>query len=113
MIAARKHPEVVILDLGLPGIDGVEVIPGLRGWTSVPIGRSAARDAERHRVAGRGGGAGDSVTKPFGRGELLARLRAALRRTAPGEEQAVVETRDLTVALAATRVTTAAGEVRL
>jgi len=112
-IAARKHPDVVILDLGLPGIDGVEVIRGLRGWTSVPIIVLSVREAERDKVAALDAGADDYVTKPFGMDELLARLRAALRRGAPGEEEAVIETDDFTVDLAAKRVTTADGEVRL
>ena len=80
MIAAKKHPDLVILDLGLPGIDGVEVIRGLRGWTSVPIIVLSVREAERDKVAALDAGADDYVTKPFGMDELLARLRAALRR---------------------------------
>jgi two-component system, OmpR family, KDP operon response regulator KdpE len=112
-LAARKHPEVVILDLGLPGIDGVEVIRGLRGWTSVPIIVLSVREAEQDKVAALDAGADDYVTKPFGMDELLARLRAALRRTAPGEEEAVVATSDFSVDLVAKRVTTADGEVRL
>ena len=111
--AARKHPDLVILDLGLPGIDGVEVIRGLRGWTSVPIIVLSVREAERDKVAALDAGADDYVTKPFGMDELLARLRAALRRTAPTEDEAVVETAHFTVDLAAKRVTIADGEVRL
>ena len=107
-VAARKHPDLVILDLGLPGIDGVEVIRGLRGWTSVPIIVLSVREAERDKVAALDAGADDYVTKPFGMDELLARLRAALRRAAPAEEEAVVETPDFTVDLAAKRVSTAA-----
>jgi two-component system, OmpR family, KDP operon response regulator KdpE len=113
MIAARKHPDLVILDLGLPGIDGVDVIRGLRGWTSVPIIVLSVREAERDKVAALDAGADDYVTKPFGMDELLARLRAALRRTAPAEEEAVVETENFTVDLAAKRVTMPGGEVRL
>jgi two-component system KDP operon response regulator KdpE len=112
-IAARKHPDLVILDLGLPGIDGVEVIQGLRGWTSVPIIVLSVRETERDKVAALDAGADDYVTKPFGMDELLARLRAALRRAAPGEEEAVVETEHFTVDLAAKRVRTTNGEVRL
>ena len=91
-LAARKHPDLVILDLGLPGIDGVEVIQGLRGWTSVPIIVLSVRETESAKVAALDAGADDYVTKPFGMDELLARLRAALRRSTPGEEEAVVET---------------------
>ena len=82
-LAARKHPDLVILDLGLPGIDGVEVIRGLRGWTRVPIIVLSVRDREADKVAALDAGADDYVTKPFGMDELLARLRAALRRAAP------------------------------
>lgn len=112
-LAARKHPDLVILDLGLPGIDGVEVIRGLRGWTRVPIIVLSVRETERSKVEALDAGADDYVTKPFGMDELLARLRAALRRAAPGEEQAVVETDDFTVDLAAKRVTKDGAEVRL
>ena len=112
-IAARAHPDLVVLDLGLPGIDGTEVIRGLRGWTHVPIIVLSVREAERDKVAALDAGADDYVTKPFGMDELLARLRAALRRAAPGEEEAVVETEHFTVDLAAKRVRTASGEVRL
>jgi len=112
-IAARKHPDLVVLDLGLPGIDGVEVIQGLRGWTSVPIIVLSVRETERDKVAALDAGADDYVTKPFGMDELLARLRAALRRAAPGEEEAVVETEHFTVDLATKRVRTKDGEVRL
>jgi two-component system, OmpR family, KDP operon response regulator KdpE len=112
-VAARKHPDLVVLDLGLPGIDGVEVIRGLRGWTSVPIIVLSVREREGDKVAALDAGADDYVTKPFGMDELLARLRAALRRAAPAEEEAVVETADFTVDLAAKRVRGADGEIRL
>ncbi len=112
-VAARKHPDLVVLDLGLPGIDGVEVIRGLRGWTSIPIIVLSVREGEGEKVAALDAGADDYVTKPFGMDELLARLRAALRRAAPAEEDAVVETADFTVDLAAKRVRAADGEIRL
>ena len=112
-IAARAHPDLVVLDLGLPGIDGTDVIRGLRGWTEVPIIVLSVREAERDKVLALDAGADDYVTKPFGMDELLARLRAALRRAAPGEEEAVVETEHFTVDLAAKRVRKAEGEVRL
>ena len=94
-LAARHHPDVVVLDLGLPGIGGVEVIHGLRGWSQVPIIVLSVRDAEADKVAALDAGADDYVTKPFGMDELLARLRAALRRAAPAEEEAVVDDRRL------------------
>ena len=103
-LAARHHPDVVVLDLGLPGIDGVEVIEGLRGWSQVPIIVLSVREAEADKVAALDAGADDYVTKPFGMDELLARLRAALRRAAPAEEEAVVVTADFTIDLAAKRV---------
>jgi two-component system KDP operon response regulator KdpE len=111
--AARHHPDVVVLDLGLPGIGGVEVIEGLRGWSNVPIIVLSVRESEAAKVAALDAGADDYVTKPFGIDELLARLRAALRRAAPGEEAAVVETPDFTIDLVAKRVTRDGEEVRL
>jgi two-component system KDP operon response regulator KdpE len=113
VLAARKHPDLVILDLGLPGIDGVEVIRGLRGWTRVPIIVLSVRETERSKVEALDAGADDFVTKPFGMDELLARMRAALRRAAPGEDEAVVETNDFSVDLSGKRVTRNGGEVRL
>jgi two-component system, OmpR family, KDP operon response regulator KdpE len=104
-VAARSHPDVVVLDLGLPELDGVEVIKGLRGWSRVPIIVLSVRDAEGDKVAALDAGADDYVTKPFGMDELLARLRAALRRAAPAEEEASVETADFSIDLAAKRVT--------
>jgi two-component system KDP operon response regulator KdpE len=113
-LAARVHPDLVILDLGLPGMDGTEVIRGLRGWTTVPIIVLSVREREADKVAALDAGADDYVTKPFGMDELLARLRAALRRAAPGDaEDAVVETEHFTVDLAAKRVTAAGKEIRL
>ncbi len=112
-LAASHHPDVVILDLGLPGISGIEVIGGLRGWTSVPIIILSARDAETAKVAALDAGADDYVTKPFGMDELLARLRAAERRGTQTPELAVVTTPDFSVDLAAKRVTGPDGERRL
>jgi two-component system KDP operon response regulator KdpE len=112
-LAAHHRPDAVILDLGLPGISGIEVVEGLRGWSAVPIIILSARGAEHDKVAALDAGADDYVTKPFGMDELLARLRAALRRNAPAPESALVETDDFTVDLAAKKVRGAAGEVRL
>jgi two-component system, OmpR family, KDP operon response regulator KdpE len=112
-MAARHRPDAVILDLGLPGLSGIEVIEGLRGWTKVPIIILSARGAERDKVAALDAGADDYVTKPFGMDELLARLRASLRRNAPAPESALVETPDFVVDLAAKRVRRGDVEVRL
>jgi two-component system KDP operon response regulator KdpE len=112
-MAARHHPDVVVLDLGLPAMSGIDVIRGLRGWTEVPIIVLSARDAERDKIAALDAGADDYVTKPFGMGELLARVRAALRRSAPAGEEAVVVTDAFTIDLAAKRITNGDGEVRL
>jgi two-component system, OmpR family, KDP operon response regulator KdpE len=112
-MAARRHPDVVVLDLGLPAMSGIDVIHGLRGWTEVPIIVLSARDAERDKIAALDAGADDYVTKPFGMGELLARVRAALRRSAPATEEATIVTDGFTIDLAAKRVTNPSGEVRL
>jgi two-component system KDP operon response regulator KdpE len=113
VLAARRHPDLVVIDLGLPGIDGVDVIRGLRGWSSVPILVLSVRETERAKVEALDAGADDYVTKPFGMDELLARMRAALRRAAPGEEEATVETADFVVDLTSKRVTRNGTEVRL
>lgn len=110
---ARIRPDVVVLDLGLPDMDGTEVIGGVRGWSSTPIIVLSARGEERQKVAALDAGADDYVTKPFGMDELLARLRAAVRRTATGPEEPVISTPDFTVDLAAKRVTGRAGDIRL
>ena len=109
--AANHRPDTVILDLGLPGIDGIDVIRGLRGWTNVPIIVLSVRDAEREKIAALDAGADDYVTKPFGMGELLARLRASLRRESkPDDEQPVIATDDFVIDLSTKRVTDASGE---
>ena len=112
--AAQGHPDVVVLDLGLPGIDGLDVLRALRGWSTVPVIVLSARHNESTKVAALDAGADDYVTKPFGMDELLARLRATVRRGMPAGEEAVVVTAHFTVDLAAKKATTAAGgEVRL
>jgi two-component system, OmpR family, KDP operon response regulator KdpE len=112
-LAARRHPDAVVLDLGLPDIDGVDVIRGLRGWTSVPIIVLSARVAEGQKVAALDAGANDYVTKPFGMDELMARLRVALRAPTSADEPAAVETADFTIDLAAKRVRRQDRDVRL
>ena len=115
-LAADRHPDVVLLDLGLPDMDGTEVIAGLRGWTAVPIIVLSARQDSTDKVEALDAGADDYVTKPFGMDELMARLRAALRRGAPGptaDEDAVISTDDFAVDLAAKRVLRDGEPVRL
>lgn len=84
----RQRPDLLILDLGLPDMDGVEVIKDLRGWTNVPILVLSARSAETEKVAALDSGADDYLTKPFGNGELMARLRVHLRKRRDGAESA-------------------------
>jgi two-component system KDP operon response regulator KdpE len=111
--AADHPPDLVVLDLGPPGISGLEVIEGLRGWTEVPIIVLSARETQRSKIDALDAGADDYVTKPFGMGELLARVRAALRRDVRNVEAASVETPDFVVDLAAKRVTRHGVDVRL
>jgi two-component system KDP operon response regulator KdpE len=111
--AASQPPDVVILDLGLPDMDGVEVVRGLRGWSPAPIIVLSARLGQPDKVHALDAGADDYVTKPFGMDELLARLRAALRRHPDPVPQAQVRTEAFVVDLAARQVRTAAGDVRL
>ncbi|MCY0946732.1 MULTISPECIES: response regulator [Streptomyces] len=116
-LAAARHPDVVVLDLGLPDMDGVEVIKGLRGWTRVPILVLSARHTSDEKVEALDAGADDYVTKPFGMDELLARLRAAVRRAEPaagaGGGEVVVETAGFTVDLAAKKAVREGRDVRL
>ncbi|HEX2783984.1 MAG TPA: response regulator [Ilumatobacteraceae bacterium] len=98
-------PDLVLLDLGLPGIDGVDVIRGLRAWTSIPIIVLSAREGDPSKVEALDAGADDYVTKPFSINELLARVRASLRRHHPTPLEPMVETADFTVDLVSKRVT--------
>jgi two-component system KDP operon response regulator KdpE len=109
-LAASHPPDLVVLDLGLPDLDGVEVIHGLRGWTDVPIIVLSGRTGSSDKVTALDAGADDYVTKPFGMDELLARMRAVSRRSASGETappDPKVRFGDVTVDLAARRVTRA------
>ncbi|NBE50229.1 response regulator [Streptomyces boluensis] len=117
-LAAARHPDVIVLDLGLPDMDGVDVIKGLRGWSRVPILVLSARHSSDEKVEALDAGADDYVTKPFGMDELLARLRAAVRRAEPAtgggsEDDAVVDAGDFTVDLAAKKVHRGDRDVRL
>ncbi|KQX69746.1 response regulator [Angustibacter sp. Root456] len=111
--AARRPPDVVVLDLGLPDLDGVEVVEGLRGWSSVPIVVLSARHDRGQKVAALDAGADDYVTKPFDLVELLARLRAAVRRATPAEGAVGLETASFTVDFAAHTVRSNGAQVRL
>jgi two-component system, OmpR family, KDP operon response regulator KdpE len=93
------RPDVIILDLGLPDMDGVEVTRRLREWTQIPIIVISVREQEKDKIAALDAGADDYLTKPFGVGELMARLRAALRRSAQTEAEPVFKTGDLVVDL--------------
>jgi two-component system, OmpR family, KDP operon response regulator KdpE len=110
---AAQHPvDVIILDLGLPDLDGVEVIRRLRRWNKVPIVVLSARHGSDDKIQALDAGADDYVTKPFGMDELMARLRAALRRGSPTDVP-VIETAGFTVNLAAKQVTRRGVTVRL
>jgi two-component system, OmpR family, KDP operon response regulator KdpE len=113
-MAAKHPPDLVILDLGLPDLDGAEVIGGLRGWTTAPIIVLSGRAESTDKVKALDAGADDYVTKPFGMEELLARMRAAVRRAGPAEDSPQVKLGELVVDLAAKRVTRPGGaDIRL
>jgi len=109
-VAAQHPPELVILDLGLPDFDGVDVIRGLRGWTDAPILVLSGRTDQTDKVEALDAGADDYVTKPFGIDELLARMRAVLRRSNVAQDQPVVTVGGAVVDLAAKRVTLENGD---
>jgi two-component system KDP operon response regulator KdpE len=104
-VASRYPPDLVILDLGLPDLDGVQVIQGLRGWTTAPIIVLSGRADSSDKVEALDAGADDYVTKPFGVEELLARIRAAVRRTGTPENLPKIQLGHVIVDLAAKRVT--------
>ncbi len=108
-VAAAHPPDLVILDLGLPDMEGVDVIAGLRGWTAAPIIVLSGRADSADKVEALDAGADDYVTKPFGVEELLARMRAAARRVGAADDPPRVRLGDITVDLAAKRVTREAG----
>jgi two-component system KDP operon response regulator KdpE len=112
-LAVNRRPDVILLDLGLPGIDGIEVVRGLRGWSSVPIIVLSARHQPVSKVDALDAGADDYLTKPFGMDELLARMRAALHRTPAAAEDPRVETEDFIIDLSAKRVTREGSDVHL
>ena len=112
--AATTVPDIIVLDLGLPDMDGLEVLKGLRAWTTVPVIVLSARHRDDVKVAAIDGGADDYVTKPFSMDELLARIRAALRRRpTTASDEPIVETEHFRIDLAAKEVTVAGEPVRL
>jgi two-component system KDP operon response regulator KdpE len=112
-LAAAEKPDVVMLDLGLPDMDGIEVTRLLREWTRAPIIILSVRGAEKDKIAALDAGADDYLTKPFGTGELLARLRAAVRRSARVPDSPVFTSGSLTVDLSRRLVSLAGNEVSL
>ena len=111
--AAQTHPDLILLDLGMPRLDGIEVIHALRGWTTAPIVVVSGRTGSADKVEALDAGADDFVTKPFQVDELLARLRALTRRVAPASGEAIVRFDDVEVDLAAKSVTRAGARVHL
>ncbi|MCL6673562.1 MULTISPECIES: response regulator [Streptomyces] len=115
-LAAARQPDAVLLDLGLPDMDGIDIIKALRGWTRVPVVVLSARQGSDEKVAALDAGADDYVTKPFNMNELLARLRAAVRRTEDiplVPETTLVETGDFSIDLFAKKVVRGGRDVRL
>ena len=111
--AAAFRPDVILLDLGLPDLDGIEVIKRIREWSPVPIIVLSVRDRENDKVAALDAGADDYLTKPFGVGELLARIRAALRRSLQEIPEPVFTSSDLQVDLGSRRVTVGGADISL
>jgi two-component system, OmpR family, KDP operon response regulator KdpE len=111
--AIRNHPDVVVLDLGMPGLTGIEVIQALRGWTDVPILVVSGRSESWDKVEALDAGADDYVTKPFSADELLARIRALTRRVHAAEDQPVISFGDVTVDLSARVVSRGGAVLRL
>lgn len=110
---AVDRPDVVILDLGLPDLEGVEVARRMREWTEVPIIILSVREQESDKIAALDAGADDYLTKPFGIGELMARIRAALRHSTHPENEPIIEVHQLRIDLARRQVTVANGEISL
>jgi two-component system, OmpR family, KDP operon response regulator KdpE len=110
---ANRRPNIILLDLGLPDVEGITVLKRLREWSGTPVVVLTVRDDESEKIAALDAGAEDFVTKPFSTPELLARMRAAQRKTRPAEEISVLKHGDLTVDLTAHVVTRAGQEIKL
>ncbi|MGE5221267.1 MAG: response regulator [Omnitrophica WOR_2 bacterium] len=113
IFAASEHPDLVILDLGLPDMDGVDVTRRLREWTKLPVIILSVRDQEREKVAALDAGADDYLTKPFGTGELVARIRVAIRRLAHSGGDPLYQVDDLSVDLSLRKVLMNGKEIAL
>jgi two-component system KDP operon response regulator KdpE len=111
--AADAHPDLILLDLGLPDLDGTAIIEAVRGWSQVPIVVLSARQTSHDKVEALDRGADDYVSKPFAMDELLARIRAASRRASTGETDPIVQTATFAIDLAAGTVTRDGQQVRL
>ena len=111
--AVEHHPDLMVLDLGMPKMDGMGVIQGVRGWTDAPILVVSGRTDAREKVAALDAGADDYITKPFSMGELLARMRVSVRRSAHVGEDPVIQCGDLSIDLAQRRVMVDAQEIKL
>ena len=111
--AAQCRPEIILLDLGLPDLDGVEVLKRIREWSRVPVIILSVRDRENDKIAALDAGADDFVTKPFGSGELLARVRTTLRRNQPQAADAIFRNGNLELDLSARIVRKNGQEVKL
>jgi two-component system KDP operon response regulator KdpE len=111
--AAQRRPEAILLDLGLPDLDGVDVLKRIREWSRVPIIILSVRDREHEKIGALDSGADDFVTKPFGSGELLARLRTVLRRSQPQSAEAIFRTGNLEIDLSTRIVRKNGVEVKL
>ncbi len=112
-VAAVRRPDLALVDLGLPGISGLEVIAGIRGWSDLPIIVLSVRGAEEDKIEALDAGADDYVTKPFGMGELLARMRATLRRRSAEPDEPIVRTEAFVIDLAQHRALVDDSEVHL
>ncbi|MFT3735279.1 MAG: response regulator [Rhodocyclaceae bacterium] len=110
---AQQMPRLALVDLGLPDRDGVELVRELRGWSSVPVLVLSARSEERDKIRALDAGADDYLVKPFGVGELLARVRALLRRAAPQDESPQLRFGEIDIDFARRRVTRSGAEVHL
>ena len=110
---AGYKPDIVLLDLGLPDMDGKEVVRRIREWSSVPIIILSAREQEGEKVEALDAGADDYITKPFGMSELMARIRVSLRRQVPGSDDSFIQCGDLVIDLGKHQVTVADKEIKL